>query len=139
MAKVLVLSGEMKLLNDLCVTQKYLDTGIIKGFKNKISPKEILTYIQEHVNEQAFLKTWFITGFKPKGDGYITCYYCGRSLTNTQSRILGCGPICHDRYGDVPGRSTDTEIIYNEYLSRVRKTGKKIMSFKQYFSIKGGN
>lgn len=130
------LSGEMKLINDLIVAQKYLKESIIKGFDHILTPAEIAEFVYNQVDKRVFLKTWLITGFRPKGDGYITCYYCGRPLTNTDSRILGCGPICHERYGDVPGRSKDTEIIYQEYLKRAIG---KVMSLKQYFSVRGGN
>ena len=124
------LNWEMILLNDYMNSKK----RIIKDAKNALDYIRKI-YPRKKLNEN---KMWFFGGFKPKGDGYITCYYCGRQLTNTESRILGCGPICHEKYGDVPGRSTDTEIIYQEYLKRV-PTGKKAMSFKQYFSVRGGN
>ena len=38
---------------------------------------------------------------KPKGDGIVTCYWCGRKLLTKQSRIDGVGPICIEKYGAI--------------------------------------
>jgi hypothetical protein len=55
-----------------------------------------------------------------KGDGIITCYWCGRTLTNGESRIRGVGPICLGRYGGMPGRSSLDEMrTWLGFLSRV--------------------
>jgi hypothetical protein len=45
-----------------------------------------------------------LSGFKHKGDGLTTCYYCGLQLTDELSFARGCGPCCIAEWGPLPGR-----------------------------------
>jgi len=61
---------------------------------------------------------------KPKGDGIITCYWCGRTLDNSLSRIRGVGPICIENHGSMPGREhieSGLSELYQNYRQGVKK------------------
>ena len=61
---------------------------------------------------------------KPKGDGIVTCYWCGRTLDNSLSRIRGVGPICIERHGSMPGREhieSGIASLYQSYRAGVKK------------------
>ncbi len=73
-----------------------------------------------------------------KGDGKVTCWYCGRPLDNSLSRIRGCGPICIQKYGPIPGREHVEIQITNMYLGYVaeqKKLGKKHLGIRKWLDI----
>ena len=68
--------------------------------------------------------------FKPKGDGIITCYYCGRTLDNSLSQARGIGPICIKEYGPMEGREWIEGFAddYNDY----REDERTVLSFMRW-------
>jgi hypothetical protein len=70
-----------------------------------------------------------------KGDGKINCWYCGHPLDNSLSRVRGCGPICIQKYGSIPGREkVEVQItnIYLEYVKEQRVSGKKHLGIRKW-------
>lgn len=70
-----------------------------------------------------------------KGDGIITCWYCGRPLDNSLSRLRGCGPICIQKYGPIPGREkVEIQVtnMYLGYVSEQRKSSKKHLGIRKW-------
>jgi hypothetical protein len=73
-----------------------------------------------------------------RGDGKVTCWYCGRPLDNSLSRVRGCGPICLGKYGPIPGREKVEIQITNMYLGYVaeqRKLGKKHLGIRKWLDV----
>lgn len=83
--------------------------------------------IQEYVIKRALVVDGLVVpglpGFKPLGDGLVTCYYCGKPLTDQLSRARGCGPECVARYGPLAGRAWIEEFA-KRFASYQRKQAK---------------
>lgn len=72
-----------------------------------------------------------------KGDGIITCWWCGRTLDNSLSRIRGVGPICIGEYGPMPGRDhieDSLAYLYEFYRSQCKSQKKRPLGIKRWIS-----
>jgi len=72
-----------------------------------------------------------------KGDGIITCWWCGRLLDNSLSRIRGVGPICIGEYGPMPGRDhieDSLAYLYEFYRSQCKSQKKRPLGIKRWIS-----
>jgi hypothetical protein len=68
---------------------------------------------------------------KPKGDGLVRCYWCGKKLDNSLSRIRGVGPICIETHGCMPGREQIESGLAQIYLD-YRATCKKPLGIRKW-------
>lgn len=75
-----------------------------------------------------------LPGFKPKGDGITTCYFCGKLLTDQLSFARGVGPECIKVWGPMPGREWIEEFAkaFKAYQSAQKRANKPIKSFKEW-------
>jgi hypothetical protein len=112
----------MKELND------YLVFSRGKGMK----PAEALAMIRRARVKKG--KTYFVAGgYKGVGDAWVQCYHCGKLLTDGLSRLRGCGPVCLEKHGEVPGRNIkDVKGLYRAYLRYADVTGFKPLSILQW-------
>ncbi len=101
---------------------------IIREFKENVKPGSEGKYICMSLKGKLLFQSH-------KGDGKVTCWYCGRSLDNSLSRIRGCGPICIQKYGAIPGRE-QIEIqltnMYLDYVTEQKKGGKKHLGIRKW-------
>jgi len=70
-----------------------------------------------------------------KGDGIITCWWCGRTLENSLSRIRGVGPICIGEYGPMPGREEiedNLADLYEFYRSKCKAVKQRPLGIKSW-------
>lgn len=70
-----------------------------------------------------------------KGDGKITCWYCGKLLDNSLSRIRGAGPVCIRNHGPIPGREhVEIQItkMYLGYVTEQKRVGKKHLGIRKW-------
>ena len=103
---------------------------MIREFKESVIPGAAGTYITLPITGKLILAV-------KRGDGKITCWYCGRPLDNSLSRVRGCGPICIDRYGPIPGREAierQITVIYKEYVNECRKAGIKHLGVHKWLA-----
>jgi hypothetical protein len=75
-----------------------------------------------------------LPGFKPLGDGLVTCYYCNRPLTDELSRARGCGPECVVRHGPLAGREwvEDFAKKFANYQRKQEKMGLPTSDFNVF-------
>lgn len=72
-----------------------------------------------------------------RGDGIITCWWCGRTLENSLSRIRGVGPICIGEYGPMPGRDhieDQLSGIYQLYRVQCKAQKKRPLGIKRWLA-----
>jgi hypothetical protein len=72
----------------------------------------------------------------PKGDGIVTCYYCGKDLTDPMSQARGCDPECIKNYGPLGGREWMEEYA-KAFAHYCNLSGAKPMSFIEWYQLIG--
>ena len=126
------ISLEIAELHDRLMNAKTHSNRIlmIREFKENIVSGESGKYITLPISGKLILAV-------KRGDGKITCWYCGRPLDNSLSRVRGCGPICIERYGPIPGREAverQITVIYKGYVNECRKAGTKYLGVHKWLA-----
>lgn len=77
-----------------------------------------------------------LPGFKPKGDGKTTCYFCGKMLTDELSFARGVGPECAKTRGSMPTKEWIEEYAkaFKKYQFTQKRKNLPIASFHKWLS-----